>query len=78
MKKTDCSYCIENGGDYECDRVHCKITGEVIEEYASISTPDERAEVLNAITEAVEDKEFWVAGFDDTDGVFLKVLLMKG
>lgn len=78
MKKTDCSYCIENGGDYECDRVHCKITGEVIEEYASISTPDERAEVLNAITEAVEDKEFCVAGFDDTDGVFLKVLLMKG
>lgn len=48
------------------------------EEYDSISTSDERAEILNTITEAIENKNFWVAGYDDTDGVFLKVLLMKG
>ena len=48
------------------------------EEYDSISTSDERAEILNTITEAIENKKFWVAGYDDTDGVFLKVLLMKG
>jgi len=48
------------------------------EEYDSISTSDERAEILNIITEAIENKNFWVAGYDDTDGVFLKVLLMKG
>lgn len=48
------------------------------EEYDSISTSDERTEILNTITEAIENKNFWVAGYDDTDGVFLKVLLMKG
>ena len=43
----------------------------------SFLTPDERAEVLNAIIDAVEPFGLTVGGYDDTDGVFFKVLIME-
>lgn len=40
---------------------------------------DERADVLNAINEMLEEKgfELEVGGYEDNDGVFFDVMLMK-
>lgn len=36
--QSDCTDCIKNGGDYECDRVHChKGRGDVIDRQAAIA-----------------------------------------
>ena len=47
------------------------------EEHDPISTPEERSDIMNSIQDIISDKGFWVAGYDDSDGVFLKILLMR-
>ena len=42
-------------------------------------SPDERADVLNAINDMLEEKGFdlEVGGYEDNDGVFFDVMLMR-
>lgn len=46
---------------------------------AELLTADERADVLNAINDMLEEKGFdlEVGGYEDNDGVFFDVMLMR-
>lgn len=68
-------YCVEQ--DLE-DAGFNVIDSEVFENNELLS-PDERADVLNAINDMLEEKGFdlEVCGYEDNNGVFFDVMLME-
>lgn len=52
---------------------------EIIESNDELLTPDERADILNAIDNMLKERGFnlEVCGYEDTNGVMFNVLFMR-